>query len=238
MNIFNDGYLNIQYLNPNYRGIVGFPADWHIALHMENEHWEDARILTTHMGEYVSNGFETIKYWGHDNFCRLRIPQFAIDDIPLDEYCWVNYGGEWKKETYLEFITAYDEIVFKHEIDKPLYCVPTLIAETKEDAENLKDWNNPDGAKHNIDDSKELITEEIRCIDCVYYNNGVDTTPQGRTTTFTITTHNCTHPKCFSDIITRDPIYGVRKSKGERVDDCFSLNADNDCPYFCYKCIQ
>ena len=149
MNIFNDGYLDIQYLNPNYRGIVGFPADWWIALHMEDEHWEEARILTTHLGKYVSNGFATINYW-NDDFCRLRVEQFAMDDIPLEEYCWSKLGGgEWKKETRLEFITAYDEIVFKNEIDEPLYCVPTLIAETKEDAEKLKDWDNPDEAKHN-----------------------------------------------------------------------------------------
>ena len=149
MNIFKDGYLDIQYLNPNYRGMVGFPADWWIALHMEDEHWEDSRILTTYNKSYVSNGYETINYWGYDKFCKLRIPQFSIDDIPLEEYCWVNYGGECKKETYLEFVTTYDEIVFKNEIDESLYCVPTLIAETKEDAEKLKDWNNPDEAKHN-----------------------------------------------------------------------------------------
>ena len=86
-----------------------------------------------------------------------------------------------------------------------------------------------------IDGVKEEISNEIRCIECKYYDNGIETTPQGRTTTYTIKTHTCIHPICFGDIVTRDPIYGTRTSKGDRVHDCFSLNADNDCPHFSVK---
>jgi len=141
MNIFKDGYLDLRFLNPEYRGISGFPAEWFIGIHVEPSDWHNSSVLTIRDGKYVSNGYDTIKFHNDDDMELLRIPKFASNDIPLDEYCWVNYGGEWKLETRLEFVTTYDEIVHKHEIDEPLYCVPTLIAETRFEAEKLKEWD-------------------------------------------------------------------------------------------------
>ena len=137
LKIFKDGYLDVKYLNPNYRGIVGFPADWWMGLYVEPDHWIDTSILTTKNGTHVSNGYHTISMW-YDDFCRVRIPQFHIDDIPIGELVWIErpHFAQSKRSLtsfYLEVLGEY--------INPKYRIVPYLIAGTEEDAEKLKDWN-------------------------------------------------------------------------------------------------
>ncbi len=148
--IFEDGYLKSEFVNLNYRGLVGWECHrkdaYTMALIGEKGEWITDTKLTSVDGDQcylggVASGFFFPMAFNNS----LRILQFTPQDIPKGELVWVfdleypsepklrTFGGYTENELHC-FHTSEDDTVGY------LYCVPYLIAETAEKAEELKDW--------------------------------------------------------------------------------------------------
>jgi len=131
MKIFKDGYLLPGYINPNYRGLVGWKC--------EDIHGNQRDLIvsiTKGVVQGVRGATSSIDFY--------KIPQFTPDDIPDGEWCWfcdyhkhtwslgvIHLGGK---------IEGYD--LLRKEESRRHYgdVVPYFIAETAERAEELKGW--------------------------------------------------------------------------------------------------
>ena len=123
--IFKDGYLLPEYINPNYRGLVGFSV--------EGKNWKIARLGMVHGDRcLITLGGSLIERWKRE----IKIHAFTPADIPEGELCWV-------KEYYREMgatQTCNYKWVLKPKADGRYFCVPYLIAENEEQAEERKGW--------------------------------------------------------------------------------------------------
>ena len=129
MNIFKDGYLRSEFINPNYRGLVGWPCDYGNLIGT----CKDGGIIVNSMDEIVKAVIDTED---------LTIPQFTAKDIPVGEWCW--FGSQYPNSIMWALIPNNKLLisdVIKNEGKNFYYCVPYLIAETEQDAEKLKDWS-------------------------------------------------------------------------------------------------
>lgn len=186
--IFENGYLKSEFINPNYRGLVGWPSEYD-----DGDASGGAKIIAVCGGDVMNDSVYEMP------LCNFKIPQFTPKDIPVGELCWVeqfttDYNG-WcplcGKTT--EFISGassypfggpeecyncgttdshYDMLdldnaedskkarelkesnkAYTFHIKRSLgfkkgfvtgankdCCIPYLIAETAEKAEELKDW--------------------------------------------------------------------------------------------------
>lgn len=112
--IFKDGYLKSEFINPNYRGLVGWPC-------------QDGDLI-----KGIDDGFA---WFGGSNFYttepmeNVAIPQFTKFDIPVGELCWFKVHSQWTLLRYGNSI-----------ITMSTHYVPYIIAETTERLEELKDW--------------------------------------------------------------------------------------------------
>jgi len=145
MEIFENGYLKPEFINPNYRGITGFDcADDYEPWDGEGDYFREKLIATTsHSGGSIAKPKSWIFCYLRDDDSNrdgyvielenLRVKEFTVEDIPEDEFVWVldNICKVWyliqKKLT---------KTVFK---DSRL-IVPHLIAETEADAIRLAEW--------------------------------------------------------------------------------------------------
>lgn len=127
--IFEGEYLKAEYLNPQYRGLVGWPCEivtgvyGYISGNLIScrEHYffvEDCDNCVT-----IENNFSNEP---------IRIEQFEPKDIPVGELVLIKYfrTAVWRLEKFAG-ITNYNP----HD-----YIVPYLIAATPEQAEERKDW--------------------------------------------------------------------------------------------------
>jgi len=154
MSIFKDGYLDPKYLNPNYRGLVG----WNIEVGEGSDLFEgsvvyfssdilicvtDEEVVTRDNLLDTDNAFK--EKGGYD--AKARIPKFTPKDIPKGELCWLKNGSSnyWVLEVLRGYSTpdnCYPYCTSGMGTGNIFweYCVPYLIAETAEQAELLKDW--------------------------------------------------------------------------------------------------
>ncbi len=162
MKIFENGYLKSEFINPNYRGLVG----WRAKRLTENAGMINEFIIAVE-GDFVHVIDRNTGFWLKE----LKIPQFTPKDIPVGELCWfgtvkafdikhwtlgVYNGCEFDDGMFFfsknQDVRLHDNISrvkkgssvwvekYQDTIDYDL-CVPYLIAETAEDAERLKEWN-------------------------------------------------------------------------------------------------
>lgn len=124
--IFKDGYLKPEFINPNYRGLVGWPCERQSSFGCG---WKIAAII------YNLAIFNNGK--GDVNF---KISQFTPKDIPVGELCWFGFEHPVNNGQMIWNLWKIDKAT--HETIKRDYTnvVPYLIAETPEKAEELKDW--------------------------------------------------------------------------------------------------
>ena len=135
MNIFKDGYLKPEFINPEYRSLVGWECE---IIHDENN------LITIYT---IMN--QTVHSWGCTwNILELNIPEFTPKDIPIGELCWFTNKCTWVLSTFSRMLTqgSYSKKFLADSTVCGLghdfkYCVPYLIAKTKEDAERLKNWS-------------------------------------------------------------------------------------------------
>ncbi len=134
MKIFENGYLKSEFINPNYRGLVGWS-------------WDDGVILSIDKNNVM---FRDKLYNDSRVYFRpldiVKIPQFTPKDIPVGELCWVgmHYTGEqtyWYLRPFCEYWSMQGSSFVDSDRNQWDLCVPYLIAETEEDAERLKEWN-------------------------------------------------------------------------------------------------
>ncbi len=144
--IFEDGYLKQEFINPNYRG--NWDCDIFIysteSLDHKKQQWRCASLLAI-SGDFV---FAAIvgKMAGEHDLKDTKIKQFSLEKIPVGEWCWVGRiqkqidcrGGGYIDRSYIKWTPEVHSFI--NNVPNKDYVVPYLIAETKEDAERLKDW--------------------------------------------------------------------------------------------------
>jgi len=89
MSIFKDGYLQEEFTNPNYRGLVG----WDCELVYVNTWTEEQIVLGS--GVLISKYNKSANIAGDivgREIKSFKIKQFTASDITVGELCWV--GGE------------------------------------------------------------------------------------------------------------------------------------------------
>jgi len=133
MSIFKEGYLKKEFINPNYRGLVGWPLD-----------------VTGHC-DLLMVKKSVLYYWCDDQqrtketMVKRIVREFKPEDIPVGELCWFSCGnGVWqlhKLRKVVDVTTMHYDKFFPSGGGSHSHCVPYLIAETTEDAERLKDWD-------------------------------------------------------------------------------------------------
>jgi len=157
---FEGGILEPESINKNYRGLAGWPlgrVDDYGYLVEEKLimvswiHW--AKNTTISKSYFVSdehNSLGDMPYYDEEN---VFITQFTPKDIPVGEECWFSDDGTtWQKFGFSCYDEKLDEPNFAQqrfvngkissiEGENYKYCVPLLIAETPERAEELKDWD-------------------------------------------------------------------------------------------------
>ncbi len=131
MNIFKDDYLLTKFINPNYRGIIGWSCSYYVDYPPIGVDSFSDRLLIC-----VDSDYATFKTMEDCNLGDVEIKQFTINDIPDGEIVWMRHfdggpnnwiRGFWEKDMDKKF----NHYIF----------VPYLIAETAEKAEELRDWN-------------------------------------------------------------------------------------------------
>ena len=130
--IFEDGYLKPEFINANYRGLVGW--DCRIRIGMCHHHSNDKVVALT--DSKAITALDDV--YDKDT---LMISQFTPADIPVGELCWF-----WKNHCN-KVLEVFDGVricrdnVINTSKSSEWYCVPYLIAETEEEAERLKNWS-------------------------------------------------------------------------------------------------
>lgn len=138
MEIFGNGLLKNEFINHNYRGLVGWKIDYEY----------DLIAVRNRRAMYV-NANDDLHNTVTDT---VNIKQFSLKDIPMGELCWFKETGEhasgdWALMTREQaLVLEYDEYQTckgwnREAYSESKYCVPYLIADTPERAEELKDWN-------------------------------------------------------------------------------------------------
>jgi hypothetical protein len=129
MSIFKDGMLNPEYINPNYRGNwpMSVPGFCELLIVKDDVfyYWSDERqdVLSTR--------------------CKDVIYKFTPEDIQEGELCWMWYlDTDWVLRVFDNVKIGVDNKYRDSEGNRFKYCVPFLIAETAEKAEELKHWSN------------------------------------------------------------------------------------------------
>ena len=129
-NVFENGYLKSEFINPNYRGLVGWPCERKEFTYKSNDYdYVDDLLMCLDVRAAMTN----------DEYCadfeEIKIPQFTPKDIPVGELCWMLFDDKWYLKVYNDSNLKRSENTFRFP------CVPYLIAETAEKAEKLKDWD-------------------------------------------------------------------------------------------------
>ena len=129
MEIFENGLLKNEFINRNYRGLVGWKIDYEY----------DLVAVRNRRAMYVNENDDL-----HNTVTdTVNIKQFYPEKIPHGELCWFgNDSGDW----IFAKLRRVDCERGKYVSDMGLgqnweHCVPYLIAETKERAELLKYWH-------------------------------------------------------------------------------------------------
>lgn len=142
MNIFKDGYLKPEYINPNYRGLVGWPCEeCSVGAENNRRYWNKVKLISASRGKKCDTYTRLdSKYGAVDLFLGeefFRIPQFTPRDIPLGELCWVASKEGFDAASDFELLPSTRYAISNNNT----YCVPYLIAATAEEAEERKDWD-------------------------------------------------------------------------------------------------
>lgn len=127
VSIFEDGFLLNEFMNVNYRGLVGWPCQSKKPSVYARRFLDDTLFA-------VVEGFKITRNW-KNSLC-MRIPQFTPEDIPEGELVWYRLDDD--EDWWLRPVTKADIGSIKSYY--PAGVVPYLIAETAERAEELKDW--------------------------------------------------------------------------------------------------
>lgn len=150
--IFQDGYLKSEYINNNYRGLVGWDCYEYSKYGYCKGGEYKGKILSTNGNEllfqYADESASNKPF--NNRYADHKIKKFTPDDIPKGELCWFKRFGHWHLEVFHSVdLIHYDKPRYFSFGDKGLQlqfldniteCVPYLIAETSEDAEKLKNW--------------------------------------------------------------------------------------------------
>ncbi len=138
MKIFDNGYLLPEFINPNYRGLVGWPIKR--TYEGSGSTFDNLLIAINNVDELTDDGFI-------EAGDKYLIPQFTPKDIPVGELVWVGRIQMKIDLTKGDYIDR-SHIKWSLEVHNPIsnvtnkdYIVPYLIAETAEDAERLKNWS-------------------------------------------------------------------------------------------------
>lgn len=164
--IFEKGYLKLKYVNPNYRAQIGWPCELASESLLEEKLILNINNGTDTLCTYKTREGTTLTTWPPEG-C-MRIKEFTHKDIPKGEDCWFRVDNSdeayWIKgrfEDYeddvREFIsydctnTDFSHVMYSFRTGKSRvnfspwktgfkYCVPCIIAENEEKAEELKGW--------------------------------------------------------------------------------------------------
>ena len=130
--IFEDGYLKTEFINNEYRGLVGWPCKTNA---IDGLRYEDKL--------YGMNGrelyFLDVVY--SDEVEHIKIKEFSAEDIPEGELVWVYLPIEpcsWELAVLTKDLRCMTVQCKTYSKYRP---VPYLIAKTAEDAERLKNWD-------------------------------------------------------------------------------------------------
>ena len=132
--IFENGFLKPEFINPNYRGLVGWSCTFPSMFDYDTE---DYQVMFTLISLNGNN-----KQLKEDYDCTgedVVIPQFTPVDIPVGELVWIKLGGA--KPTKKSKASDYWVLRQCDDLIRNGGVVPYLIAETAERAEELKDWS-------------------------------------------------------------------------------------------------
>jgi hypothetical protein len=132
MSIFKGGHLKSEFINPNYRGLVGWPCKF------SNQISESTLDMINSQGDALIEGHNRIS-----NIRDVHIEKFTPDKIPEGELCWFEVGkgcNSWRLDAFVS-CDEYGIYYSATNTESQMGCVPYLIAETAEDAERLKDWS-------------------------------------------------------------------------------------------------
>ncbi len=136
MNIFKDGYLKKKYLNPEYRGLVGW-------LCKEEGEWDNGKLVAVAQNRvFVKQPNGPFPYC--DFLETIQIPEFTPQQIPAGEFCWVKYFIDGVRDLWrLKVSEGITPGGCLNTADDGMFIcfVPFLIAKTEEDAERLKNWH-------------------------------------------------------------------------------------------------
>ena len=134
-----DGYLNPEYINPNYRGLVGWPCQDHSVYDANKSEWSDNYLLGI-----SGNDFFLLDHRNKNNLIAVRIKAFTPEHIPEDELSWCKFITKNDADTGWILISKkeFDSMLlyWGDRIKEPWF-VPYLIASTPEEAERRKKWN-------------------------------------------------------------------------------------------------
>ncbi|MCP4339653.1 MAG: hypothetical protein GY799_12365 [Desulfobulbaceae bacterium] len=132
IDIFEDGYLKSEFLNPNYKSFVG---------------WSVTTISDGIVGKLFSllDGEAQCSNYNTDQD-QVVVKHFSPQDIPEGELCWFSNGDGWHLFRFLEYDNSRNAVGLYFPMDEVnggawAWCVPFLIAGTPEEAEILKDWD-------------------------------------------------------------------------------------------------
>lgn len=147
--MFKDGYLVNDFLNKDYRSLVGWKCAWWANRSIVNPKWEflyTDNLMSISKNSGCCFGTDFVEPF---ELQKIRIDEFTIHDIPQGELCWFSDNG---KTWYLsQFDRIYKESKNVNQFGASTtragkcgydfkFCVPFLIAETEVEATQLKDW--------------------------------------------------------------------------------------------------
>jgi len=132
-NMFENGMLNTEFINQNYRSFRGWECD--VSIPMVDDWSEKQERLICVANDHFTflSGFhiETVVPQVHINIIR-----FDVQDIPEGEWVWkrMRTRGDWKLSQW-----KVPKTDIRHYL-KRQFVVPLMIAECEREAELLKEW--------------------------------------------------------------------------------------------------
>ena len=131
MKIFKDGYLLPEFINPNYRGLVGWQCE--VVVKDGVKKGSNFKVLGIRAGsDFFTNMFE------ESLVHNIKITAFTPADIPIGELCWCWDDVGLLRVIFEEPLLRVFEI---EDLEDFKYVVPYLIASTPEEAKERKHWH-------------------------------------------------------------------------------------------------
>lgn len=159
--LFENGYLKSSFINPNYRGLVGWPCEVENTsndIYMKKTKRKVSLLLTEKEAFYIKGA-----HYAGEN--QLFIPKFTPKDIPVGEIVFENLKGS---DLWIKAFMTDNKIQNLKKSYTEITYIPYLIAETAERAQWIlekTDWSEMyekvTGRRYNISYSSSWVTSCI-----------------------------------------------------------------------------